>query len=66
MAARRLTVALLANLKKNAPHLPGEASDAHDDLDSERTVEALKGSIEAAGYKTPLEFLESVYRAEDD
>jgi D-alanine-D-alanine ligase len=51
MAARKLTVALLANLKKNAPHLPGEAPDAHDDLDSERTVEALKASIEAAGHK---------------
>jgi D-alanine-D-alanine ligase len=51
MAARKLTVALLANLKKNAPHLPGEAPDAHDELDSERTIEALKRSIEAAGYK---------------
>ena len=51
MAARKLTVALLANLKKNAPHLQGEAADAHDDLDSERTVEALKNSIEAAGFK---------------
>lgn len=49
MAARKLTVALLANLKKNAPHVLGEAPDAHDDLDSERTVEALKASIEASG-----------------
>src|SRR5436305_8634418 len=51
MAARKLTVALLANLKKNAPHLQGDAPDAHDDLDSERTVEALKSSIEAAGFR---------------
>src|SRR5713226_8849127 len=51
MAARKLTVALLANLKKNAPHLPGEAPDAHDDLDSERTLSALKNSIEAAGHR---------------
>ncbi|MBI5876275.1 MAG: hypothetical protein HZB53_01385 [Chloroflexi bacterium] len=51
MAARKLTVALLANLKKNAPHVLGEAPDAHDDLDSERTVEALKASIEASGHK---------------
>ncbi|MEP7198778.1 MAG: hypothetical protein ABI874_03065, partial [Chloroflexota bacterium] len=51
MAARKLTVALLANLKKNAPHLPGEAPDAHDDLDSERTIVALKTSIEANGHK---------------
>ena len=56
MAARKLTVALLANLKKNAPHLAGEAPDAHDDLDSERTVEALSRSIEANGYRcVPIE-----------
>ena len=41
MAARKLPVALRANLKKNAPHLQGEAPDAHDELDSERTVAAL-------------------------
>jgi D-alanine-D-alanine ligase len=51
MAAHRLTIAILANLKKNAPHLPGEAPDAHDDLDSERTINALKASLEAGGHK---------------
>ncbi len=51
MAARQLTIVLLANLKKNAPHLPGEAPDAHDDLDSEKTLEALKISLESAGHR---------------
>ncbi|MBI1800391.1 MAG: hypothetical protein HYR71_02025, partial [Chloroflexi bacterium] len=54
MAARKLTVVLLANLKKNAPHLPGEPLDAHDDLDSDKTLEALRVSIEAAGYRVVI------------
>ncbi len=51
MATRRLKVALLANLKKNAPHVEGEAADAHDDLDSEKTLSALKSSLEAGGHQ---------------
>jgi D-alanine-D-alanine ligase len=46
-----LKVALLANLKKNAPHFPGMADDHWDDLDSEKTVEALRGAIEAGGHQ---------------
>ena len=51
MATRQLKVALLANLKKNAPHVHGEAPDAHDDLDSEKTLSALKSSLEACGHQ---------------
>ena len=46
-----LKVALLANLKKNAPHFPGMADDHWDDLDSEKTIEALRGAIEAGGHQ---------------
>lgn len=45
-----LKVALLANLKKNAPHFPGMADDHWDDLDSETTVQALQAAIEAGGH----------------
>jgi D-alanine-D-alanine ligase len=45
-----LKVAVLANLKKNAPKFPGMAEDHWDDLDSEKTVEALVGAIEAGGH----------------
>jgi D-alanine-D-alanine ligase len=46
-----LNVALLANLKKNAPHFPGMADDHWDDLDSETTVLALQAAIEAGGHR---------------
>lgn len=43
-------VALLANLKKNAPRLEGMPSDRWDDLDSETTVNALVEAIRAGGH----------------
>ncbi len=46
-----LKVALLANLKKNAPKFPGIADDRWDDLDSEKTVEALLAAIRAGGHE---------------
>ena len=46
-----LKVALLANLKKNAPKLPGQAEDHWADLDSETTVEALQAAIRAGGHE---------------
>jgi len=46
-----LKVALLANLKKNAPKFPGMAEDHWDDLDSESTIEALQGAIRAGGHE---------------
>jgi D-alanine-D-alanine ligase len=49
-------VALLANLKKNAPKFEGMALDQWDDLDSEKTVNALVEAIRAGGYT--CEFLE--------
>src|SRR4030067_1628315 len=49
-------VAVLANLKKNAPHFEGMAPDQWDDLDSEKTVNALVEAIRAGGYT--CEFLE--------
>jgi len=49
-------VALLANLKKNAPHFEGMAADQWDDLDSEKTANALVEAIRAGGYI--CEFLE--------
>jgi len=45
-----LKVALLANLKKNAPHFEGMGPDAWDDLDSESTIEAILNAIRAGGH----------------
>ncbi len=51
-----LRIALLYNLKKNAPHVPGEPVDAAAELDSEETVQALQQAMEAGGHQvTPLE-----------
>src|SRR4030066_1686733 len=53
---KKFKVALLANLKKNAPKFDGMAVDQWDDLDSEKTVNALVEAIRAGGYT--CEFLE--------
>jgi len=45
-----LKVAVLANLKKNAPHFPGMTADHWADLDSESTVEALVAAVKAGGH----------------
>jgi len=47
----KLKVAVLANLKKNAPRFPGMAEDHWDDLDSESTVTALVEAIRAGGHE---------------
>lgn len=49
-------VALLANLKKNAPRWEGMPEDQWDDLDSEKTVDALVEAIRSGGHT--CEFLE--------
>jgi D-alanine-D-alanine ligase len=49
-------VALLANLKKNAPAWPGMSPDQWDDLDSEETIQSITGALEAAGHR--VTFLE--------
>lgn len=43
-------VALLANLKKNAPTLPGTSPDHWDDLDSDETIQAISDALEAGGH----------------
>ncbi len=53
-------VAVLANLKKNAPHWDGMPADQWDDLDSESTVLALVNAIRAGGYEA--EFIEGDIR----
>ena len=49
-------VALLANLKKNAPTWPGMTPDQWDDLDSQETIEAIMHALRAGGHK--VTFLE--------
>jgi D-alanine-D-alanine ligase len=51
-----LHVALLANLKKNAPVLPDMPADYWADLDSERTVEAIADALRQEGHR--VTFLE--------
>ncbi len=53
---KKFRVAVLANLKKNAPHWEEMAEDQWDDLDSEETVKALVEAIRAGGHQ--CEFLE--------
>ncbi len=53
---KKFRVALLANLKANAPKYPGMPEDQWDDLDSEKTVNALVEAIRAGGHE--CEFLE--------
>lgn len=49
-------VALLANLKKNAPILPGMSPDQWDDLDSEETIQSITQALESRGHQ--VTFLE--------
>jgi D-alanine-D-alanine ligase len=53
---KKFKVALLANLKVNAPKFEGMAEDQWDDLDSEKTINALVEAIRAGGHV--CEFLE--------
>jgi D-alanine-D-alanine ligase len=53
---KKFRVALLANLKSNAPKFDGMPEDQWDDLDSDRTVNALVNAIRAGG--NTCEFLE--------
>jgi D-alanine-D-alanine ligase len=47
---KHFRVALLANLKHNAPSFDGMAEDQWDDLDSEKTVDSLVDAIRAGGH----------------
>lgn len=53
---KKFRVALLANLKKNAPHIEGMPEDLWADLDSEKTVNAIVEAIRQGGHE--CEFLE--------
>lgn len=53
---KKFRVAVLANLKKNAPRFEGMAEDRWDDLDSEKTVNALVEAIRQGGHES--EFFE--------
>jgi D-alanine-D-alanine ligase len=46
-----MRVALLANLKKNAPSWPGMSPDQWDDLDSEHTIEDILEALRAGGHE---------------
>lgn len=52
-----MRVALLANLKKNAPTWPGMSPDQWDDLDSEETLESILEALRLGGHEA--EFLEA-------
>jgi D-alanine-D-alanine ligase len=56
---KKFKVALLANLKKNAPRFEGMVEDQWDDLDSETTVNTLVDALTQGGYI--CEFLEGNY-----
>lgn len=53
---RKFNVAVLANLKVNAPKFDGMTVDQWDDLDSEKTVDALVQAIRSGGHNS--EFIE--------
>jgi D-alanine-D-alanine ligase len=53
---KKFRIALLANLKKNAPKIEGMSDDQWADLDSEHTIEALIQAIQSGGHE--CEFLE--------
>jgi D-alanine-D-alanine ligase len=44
-------VAVLANLKKNAPTWPGMPPDRWDDLDSEETIQGIMAALESRGHR---------------
>lgn len=55
-----MKIALLANLKKNAPRLPGMKEDKWDDLDSPKTIQGILEALSSGGHTA--EFFEaSIY-----
>ena len=57
MSSAKKRVAVLANLKTNAPDMEGSPPDHWSDLDSEKTVIALADAIRSGGYES--EFFEA-------
>lgn len=54
---KKFRVAVLANIKKNAPHFEGMSEDQWDDLDSEATVFSIRDALREGGHDA--EFLEA-------
>jgi D-alanine-D-alanine ligase len=52
-----MRLAVLANLKKNAPHYDGMPEDRWDDLDSPKTIDAIVNVLRGAGHEA--EFFEA-------
>src|SRR5687767_1174270 len=52
-----MRIAVLANLKKNAPKWEGMPEDQWDDLDSQATIDAIIGALAAGGHHA--EFFEA-------
>ena len=48
-----MRVAVLANLKTNAPHWEGMPTDQWDDLDSEKSTNSIVQALESAGPIVP-------------
>lgn len=48
---KKFTVALLYNLKQNAPHREGEPWDAWNELDSEKTAANIERALRAGGHE---------------
>lgn len=46
-----MRIAVLANLKQNAPHWDGMPDDQWDDLDSPKTVNAIVAALQSAGHE---------------
>ena len=66
-----MKVALLANLKTNAPTWPGMSPDRWDDLDSEETIQDIMQAIEAGGHEVTflegnLSLVETLPKAKPD
>jgi len=65
---KKYRVALLANLKVNAPKFEGMAEDQWDDLDSEKTINALMEAMRAGAvdFRTkPLDGAEIIHALRD-
>ncbi|MBN1311218.1 MAG: hypothetical protein JXB30_07350 [Anaerolineae bacterium] len=52
-----MKIAVLANLKQNAPTWPGMSPDQWDDLDSPKTIDAIVAALEKGGHQA--EFFEA-------
>jgi D-alanine-D-alanine ligase len=62
MGKIEMHVALLANLRKNAPTWPGMPPDHWDDLDSKKTIDSISAALESGGHQvTFLEGNASLY-----